>query len=242
MEPDPRPTSAPSPSPFRIWHFVAVFLTALAVALVGLSIGVAIHGEDVEDPGWAGTLGSAVGQFGAYAVALVAISRRRGSGSLRRDCGLELRARDWWCVPAGAGLLIVAGAVLYPLTRLVDDEQAVVEDIRDAPGAEVAVLVVIAVLLAPVFEELVFRGLLLRALLGRVDTGAAIALCAGIFAVLHVLLDLSLGTVVRLPALAAVGAVTATLVVRSGSLSPAILFHLGFNSCSVIAILAERYA
>jgi membrane protease YdiL (CAAX protease family) len=125
---------------------------------------------------------------------------------------------------------------LLPLTRLVDEEQDVVEDIRDATGTEVAVLVVIAVLLAPFFEELVFRGLLLRSLLARMDQNYAIGVCGVVFALVHAL-DFSLGTLVRLPALAAVGWICAYLAVRHRSLSPAILFHLGFNALSVAALV-----
>ena len=234
MEPDARPFT--EASPFRIWHFVAVFLAALVVGVIGYSIGLSVRGEDVDDPSWGATVGSAIGQFGTYAVALVWLSRSRGTGSLRRDYGLELRLRDWWCVPAGSAMLIGAGLVLLPLTRLVDDEQEVVEDIRDATGAEVAVLVVIAVLLAPLFEELLFRGLFLRSLLARMDQNYAIGVCGAVFALVHAL-DFSMGTIVRLPALAAIGWTCAYLAVRHRSLSPAILFHIGFNALSVAALV-----
>jgi len=189
-----------------------------------------------EETDWPEMLASSAVLYGILGGGALVVVRRRGTGSLRRDLGLVVRARDWWAVPAGTGVAIGAGLVLAPLQNLVDDEQEVVELLNDAGGPMLAVLAVSAGLLAPVLEELVFRGLLLRSLLARYTVPVAITASALAFGVVH-LLDFSLGSVVALPALVGLGALSAHWAQRTGELSRSILLHLGFNLLAVVAAL-----
>ena len=216
------------------------YLAGLVGTVVAVTIAAAVTGADVgEEP--AGVLAAAfVGQYGGTVLALYVVARRKGRGSLTDDYGLRIRLSDWWVLPAGALLEVVLALSLLPLQHLAGNEsQEVVNELHDATGAKLAVLAVGAGLIAPLVEELLFRGLLLRALLRRFPATASVAISAISFALLH-LVDPSIGTVVALPALAAVGMVSGVLAVRTGDLSKSILLHAGFNLVTVLAELSTR--
>jgi membrane protease YdiL (CAAX protease family) len=101
------------------------------------------------------------------------------------------------------------------------------------------VLFVIAGLLAPIGEEILFRGLLLRALRRHLLPEVAIAVSALIFAVSH-LLDASLGTVAILPALFALGVISGIAATVVGDLSVSIPLHVGFNLVTLAAYAVVR--
>lgn len=96
-----------------------------------------------------------------------------------------------------------------------------------------AVMIGAATGLAPICEELAFRGHLLSALRLRHATPAAIALSAVAFAALH--LD-----PVRLPGLLFLGVLFAWLTFRSGSIYPAVLAHAVNNAAATALALEGR--
>jgi membrane protease YdiL (CAAX protease family) len=219
---------------------VLCYFAGLVAALVLVSLAAGLTGAEDGDESAAVTAAAFVGQFGGIVLAMAAVSRLKGQNSLTRDFGLRIRASDWWFVPAGALLEVVCAIALQPLSELISGEaQEVVEQLEDASGAKLAVLVVVAGFLAPFVEELLFRGLLLRALLRRMPATTAVMISGLAFALLH-LLDPSLGTVVALPALTAVGVVSGVLAVRTGDLSRSILLHVGFNLVTLIGQIASR--
>lgn len=210
--------------------FVVPVLVASAVlvasgrqSLTGLSLtGVAL----LQIPLWAGLLGAPL-----WATYL------RGSRSLSTDFGLRMR---WLDLPVGlaAGFatqlgLVVVIALVYPLLGI-DPEQvgASAEELTasatDALG--VVLLIAIVALAAPLFEELFYRGLWLRAVERRWGTGWAVATSSVIFGLIHFQLY-------DLPALMGFGVVAALLTVRTGRLGPAIWAHVAFNLTAVVSLL-----
>lgn len=180
---------------------------------------------------------SIAGQYVGMITVLVLISRLKGVRSLARDFGLRVRLRDWWLVPVGFGMQIAANLALIPIAVLADKEEAaqdVVQRLESARGLELAVIVLSAGLVAPLVEELLFRGLLLRALMRRVGPALAVGISALAFALVHLL---DPGAIVVLPGLLLVGLVTGVLAVRSGDLSRPILLHVGFNLLVLVAAL-----
>lgn len=220
-----------------IGDFFIVYFAGFFASAVGLVVGIALSGQEQGDPSTAVTLGCAVGaMYGAYAVALVLISKYKGRGSLFLDFGVAVRAKYWWALVAGFGLQFALGALVLPLISLVDNEkQSVVEELKDSSGAKLAVLMVTAGLLAPVFEEILFRGLLLRSLQRRLTPELAIAIQALVFAVVH-LTDPSLGTLAVVPALYALGVISGIAAVRVGDLSVSIPLHVGFNLVTLVVL------
>lgn len=227
--------TAPEPATrgYSVWDAVGVFVAGFVLGVVAGSVAYAVTGDPVDDPGWGVTGAAVFGQFGGFALGLWAVARRRGAASWREAYGLVLRARDWWVVLLGVGLQIGLGLLLLPLANLVEEDQEVVENLLDSTGPELAVLVIAAAVLAPLLEELLFRGLLLRALLARTTPRVAIGVSAVAFAAVH-LLDFSLGTVVVAPALVVFGVVSGMFAVRTGDLSRSILLHFGFNVLVVL--------
>jgi membrane protease YdiL (CAAX protease family) len=95
------------------------------------------------------------------------------------------------------------------------------------------------VLLAPLTEELLFRGTLLRSLLRKVEPAAAVLVSAVVFGLVHVLGDPSIGTVIALPAIILLGVVSGWQATNTGNLSRSILLHIGFNALSVVFLFTN---
>ena len=85
------------------------------------------------------------------------------------------------------------------------------------------------VVVAPVVEELFFRGLLLRSMVQRWGTRVGVVGSSVIFGATHF-------QAIQFPALALAGLLFAVLAVRAGRLGPAIAAHAGFNAATVIVL------
>ena len=212
----------------------AVVLGAVAVAALG------VPEDDVADD--IGVfLTSIVGQTAVVVGVLALVSRSKGRGSLRRDFGLTVRLRDAGWLAAGVGLQIALGLALYPLAQLYDrdDSQTVVDLLEDASGPGLVLFAAAVVVLAPLSEELLFRGALLRALMRRLTPAWAIFVSALVFALVHPLGDPEVGSVIVVPAILTLGVVSGYLATRSGDLSRSIMLHAGFNLLTVVGILID---
>jgi uncharacterized protein len=242
------PASAPQLSHTPRWGlgdallaFVLSFVGAAIVGWIAIVASGTKIGSDGKIPVTAPVLlGAIVGQYGGWLAWMYAASRIKGYGSLRADFGFVVRPlEDWPMIPLGLGLEIVAAIALLPISRLVNHTpQNVVHELDTAHGAKLALLVVTALVIAPVVEELFFRGLLLRSLQRRVSAPYAVALSALAFGLAHVVLDFGSGVV--LPALVALGMISGIFAVRTGNLSRSILLHIGFNLLAVLAVLTNR--
>jgi membrane protease YdiL (CAAX protease family) len=186
-----------------------------------------------------------VGLFVQSAVSLAVvwwISRAKGRGSPAVDFGLRFDGRDWAWAGVGVAIAVVTSLALAPLTQLLpkgDRSQDIVDTFKAASGLGVAWFVLGVLVLAPVVEELLFRGVLLRSLARRIPPAAAVFVSALVFALVHPLLDPTLGTLVAVPALLALGLVSATEALRTGSLSRSIALHAGFNLLTVVTVLTK---
>ena len=116
------------------------------------------------------------------------MARAKGVGSLSADFGFVVRVTDiaWFFV--GIGVQLVS---LIPTQLLVEAhgeaaKQDVVKIADRAHGVGIVLIFLAVAVLAPVAEELLFRGLLLRCLLRRMEPGPAVFLSAVIFGVVHV--------------------------------------------------------
>jgi membrane protease YdiL (CAAX protease family) len=236
---DPRASDALPPAvarPLRwgLGDFVWIYLLGLVISQVAAGIAFGLEGA----PATAGALtvaAAALGLYGGWGGGLVWISRHKGQNSLERDFGLRVRAGRLWALFAGVALQLLLGGMVLPLVHLVNDEkQSVVDDLKNASGAKLVVLLVVAGFLAPIFEELMFRGLLLRALRRKYSPAVAIGVSALVFALGH-LVSPTLGTVAVLPALFALGVISGIAATWAGDLSISIPLHMGFNLITLAA-------
>ena len=86
-------------------------------------------------------------------------------------------------------------------------------------------------LVTPVSEEVLFRGFVLRGLLGRIGAGPAIVSTALVFSALH----LDTGTIIPI---FITGLALGWLNVRTGSLWPCIAAHAAQNAIALLAVRA----
>jgi membrane protease YdiL (CAAX protease family) len=218
---------------------IAWFAGLVASILAGAAvIGIAdIPADDAADDVGV-LLASIIGQGIGIVGTLWVIARAKGVGSLRADFGFLVRLRDWPWLAAGIGFQIATTIALLPVTVVYGDEDAqeVVQQFEDAQGLQVVLFSLVVVIVAPLAEELLFRGALLRALQRRMSPAWAIGLSAAIFALVHPLTSPTIGSVMAVPALLALGLLSAGLAVRTGNLSASILLHAGFNLLTAIVV------
>jgi CAAX protease family protein len=216
---------------------VWVWFSGLIVGAIAVSISAAVRGR----PSGVTTDGIdlAIGLFaqnGAILLALFVVSRLKGQRSLRRDFGLALVARDWSWLAVGVLLQVVSLGLVGLLDRVAGhlDQQQAVETLEKSHGPELVFVVAGVALFAPLVEELLFRGLLLRALLRRTTPVAAVVISSVVFAGVHLLDPSTLPLMAPLLLLAVVSAIRA---VRTGELSQSILLHVGFNLLSAVVLV-----
>lgn len=241
METQPRAAGAPGPEAPVQWGIGDALLGTGATLVVPLMVGVlvlvATGREDFDGiPLW----GTALLQVPLWAGLLGAplwATRRKGRGSLGQDFGLRMR---WTDIPLGVVvgltaqfLLGLVVTVLYDALGIDSSEvgkaaEALTDTATDAFG--VVLLVLVVAVAAPVFEELFWRGLWLRALERRLGMVAAVVISGALFGAVHF-------QPYDLPALMGFGIVAAVLTVVTGRLGPAIWAHVAFNTTAVVSLL-----
>lgn len=166
-------------------------------------------------------------------------SRRWGSGSLRRDLGFEFRPVDvgWGFLTAlSAYVALFAVAIIVTATRLPSTSNT-----RDLAGERQTVVLVFAavgVLVAPVVEELFFRGVLLRSFRSRLAPAPAIALQAVVFGAYHISFTYGWGNLGLVLSISAISAVFGAVAHQLRRLGPGMVAHAIVNIVAFIVILA----
>jgi membrane protease YdiL (CAAX protease family) len=233
----PHVRPAPDEPRFSVGIALAGWFAALVVSNIGAVIILAATnytGTDYNDlplwliavlqvPLWVGLVG-----------AVVVVSRRFGTGSLRKDYGFRFRKSDVLGVPIGVVVQLVFIPLLYRALEVFVDTSSVsdpAERLTDrAEGIGVALLVVLVVVGAPIIEELFFRGLLLRSIEARWTDNLALLASAILFGLAHFEL-------LQLPALVLFGLVAGYCAQRTGRLGMSIWAHVGFNATTVAFLL-----
>ena len=218
---------------------LGLLLTILAPTVVATMVLAATGRENLDGislaavallqvPLWAGLLGAPL--WSTYG---------KGRRSLALDFGLRMR---WVDIPFGLAVgfatqlgLVILIAVVYPLVGIDPDQVGTSAEELTASATDVVgvvLLVAIVAVAAPLFEELFYRGLWLRAVERRWGSAWAVISSSLIFGLIHFQLY-------DLPALIGFGLVVAILTVRTGRLGPAIWAHVAFNLTAVVSLLAD---
>lgn len=210
------------------WAGGGLFATALVVAFTS--------GAGASDrPVWLAL--SAAVQWAALLTVTAFVVRRHGSGDLRADLGLRVRAVDLLGVPAGVIAQVVLVPVVYAPLRAIWPSTFDVAEIerraRDlwasAEGAGVVALVAVVAIGAPLVEEIVYRGLLQRSLASRLGGTAGLLVGAAWFAGIHL-------QPVELPGLFVAGLVFGVGLARTGRLGASVLAHVAFNVAGLVMV------
>lgn len=220
------------------------FMFAMMMATIVTVIATTIGGDEVTDnPVYALFFGTAAFQV-LQATYPWLVSRRKGLGieqdwrfvsSLPNDIFIGLLLAVL-CV-IGSQVATLGAAALVGLEDTADASNTGILD--DNRGSIWIIGVIFLVVVgAPLAEELLFRGLILRVLQKSFGSVFAIIASSLLFAIPHWQVDASWQeTVVLLSALGAVGLVLATGAVVSNRLGPAVIAHFLFNAIGTIVTL-----
>jgi uncharacterized protein len=228
--------------PGRTWGLRDAALAVLAVPVVAVvGSGVAL-GLRLPEP-----LVLLVVSAALAAVALL-VSRRpvRQSGGWRAALGADLP--EWsdvgrivvWTV----GLVLAQTAALSLLLALVPplrdvEPQTNVDVLLDQPLPALLLLAVVTVSLAPLVEEVLFRGVALRGLMLRVGFWPAAVVSTLLFAVLHVQV-LEAGAVFVVVSITTLGLGLCVLARRTGRLGPGIGVHVLYNAAVLLVTVVRQ--
>jgi membrane protease YdiL (CAAX protease family) len=145
--------------------------------------------------------------------------------ALRRPS--SLRAAAGWVVTA----LVSVWVVSFALGRVLNagkDQGLVPDRWEPSHAGAFAANFAVVVLVAPLVEELTFRGFGVTGLLGALEPVWAIVGVGLAFGVWH-------GLLIAFPALAILGAILAALRVRTDSVYPSMVAHAIFNGVALVA-------
>ncbi len=228
--------SPPSPVRFTWGDFFIVIFAGIAATTVAAAFG----GLD-PTPGF--VFGVALpAQYAGHLLAIAWVVRRRRASAA--DLGFEAEPSHVLWVGAGVLLQVALALAFLPLLELLGTEesgQSVVGLLTGTTSLAVRLAAVLGVaLLAPLSEELIFRGLLLRSLLARRGPVPALVISSLVFAAFHLLgLEpdgfLRAAVVVLLQTFL-VGLVLGRLAIRYGNLGRSIFTHAGFNLLAVVLL------
>ncbi len=164
----------------------------------------------------------------------------RGNGPVS-DFGWSMRWRD---VPSGLAIGVACQFLLVPIVTLpviwlsgadADELEKPARELTDkvtSGAGGVIVLVLVVVVMAPLAEELFYRGLLQRTLLRSTAPWISIVVTAVVFGASHF-------QALQFPALAAFGVVLSVIAHRTGRLGMNTWAHVGFNATTVIVLLSR---
>ncbi len=212
--------------------FASLFLSVL---IGGTIMALAGWGSSADTPIW----GLALLQIPLWAgyLGAVVFAGSKGRGVIS-DFGLRMRAFD---APLGLALGIFCQLLVLPLLYAPiffltgSDKEALsrpAEQLAEGTDGTFSWLLfaLLVGILAPVVEELFYRGLLLKALeKRRMPVWAAVLVSSIIFAGMHM-------QTLQFPGLLLVGLVAGTLAAITGRLGPSIWLHIGFNMTTVVAL------
>lgn len=220
---------------WSVYDFLLIWLGGLVGTGVFFLAGAALADEN-----WTIVL-SLAGQYAGNLGVFWILTRYKDA----TEIGLSIEPGDFLYVGLGLVLQLALALMIRPLSNLLfpdgPPQQEVANVIAEADTTFLKVaLVAAAVVLGPVTEELMYRGVLLKAL---ESTGKVFAIVASsaIFAAVHITgLDMDQlwrSAAVFLPPLFLLGLILAWLTQRTGRLGPAILLHSGWNLLSAFVLL-----
>ena len=231
------------PSPYGLWialFSVAIF-TSPNLLLLGIAGTDAVETVALESAGLI-VLNLLVGLvlqlvvFGVALLPLLAAGRpyNRVLGPTRTTGAMVGIGLASGLVVAIAAYTLNAVAVLVTGTEEPVQQQLLQDAL--AGGLPLVLVGVLAVIVAPLVEEVIFRGVLFRALADRINLGAGLVLSSAIFALIHV--EVVLSQPVALIGLFTVGLLLAVAFHLTGNIMVPILGHAVFNAISLSLTVA----
>ena len=221
-----------------------------ALAVVTLVAGALGHGASLHaystmasPPEWY-VLSSLLGLWCGFLGAATFAARSNGGEGLAAVLGLRLARTDLRYLVAGFIAQIAVALMYLPFQDHISHLDAPTKRlVGSSHGVGALVILVATGVLAPVVEEVFFRGLVLRALVAVAARGRAVV--GGIGAVACVLLDGAIFAAahfeaVQFAGLMALGCLLAVLTLREQRLGPAVVTHVAFNLTALAFAFGAR--
>lgn len=169
------------------------------------------------------------------------VSRRWGTGRLSTDIGLRFRWSDLGWGPLiwiGAVMcqVVLAAAVLAARIPTSSNVEGIGE--LDADRSYVVALLITAVVAAPIVEEMVFRGVVMRGLLARLGVVLTIFIQAVLFGMAHIDPVRGVGNIGLVLILSGVGGALGAAAYLLRRIGPAIIAHAIFNGVVLAIVLS----
>lgn len=143
-----------------------------------------------------------------------------------RTLGFRAPNQGWWIYFLGALLVFWTASALTSLLGPESDQKELLVDLGPLP-----LQILLVVIVAPVAEEIIFRGVIFAGFLKKMPLLLAAFLSAVIFALPH----LPSGAVL-LPLIGGLGFILALLYYKTDSLGPPIILHATNNAIALIAL------
>lgn len=230
------------------WDVIYSFAAFFLVLTLGITAVVVLQlGEDSAD---AFGFISGIVTYAALIAVIVRASKRKGLGTLAADFGLRFR---WIDLPLGLAAGLAAKVFTFVLTAIaVTATNHTPEQgnfvLPSVPLWMVLNGILIATLVAPLTEELLFRGLVLRAARNRVLRFGgspvraavwAIACSSVLFALLHLIQSTDVTLLIILGGSTLVlGAINSAIAIATGRIGAPIIAHVFYNGSSVLLAMA----
>lgn len=176
------------------------------------------------------TVAAAAVQYAIILAVVLLIARGLAPAVLGLRAPESRRAAAGW-IAASIVLIWVIGALLNPFLEAGEEQGLVPDDWESDRAAAFAANFVIVALVAPVVEELTYRGLGFAAVQQFFGGGVAVVVTALAFGLAH-------GLVIALPVLTIFGLILGWLRLRTRSLYPPIILHAIFNGVALLASVA----
>ncbi len=229
--------------PGSVWTYLdaaAVFVGGLIGGIVGVAIGIAVAGNDISNS--TQLISAGIGQAIAVLAISFYLSLSKGTASWDVDFGLRFQPRDLFGIAYGVILqILVVLFVLEPIRIVLQIEdppqQSAVDTAAEIDGlpAKLAV-VLIFVILAPLTEEILYRGIILGRARRTMSPRNALILSSAVFAGIH-LIDPD--AIFAIPGLFVVGLVLGYQALRTGRIGLSIATHAGFNLLTTLVIVFD---
>lgn len=226
---DPR-FEAPRAQRFPTWgdmlavvgiYLLATVATSIVMAIVAAVSGGAESLTERMSSGPMSALSYALSMALTIIGALIYRKLRRGKGKMFR---LSMRGFNPMLILWGFVLVLITGIVIEPVLNLFPESFL---DLLNQMGANGGWSVLMLAILAPVMEEVLFRGILLESVREKYSSGRAIVVSALMFGVIHVIPQQVVNAFV-------IGLILGFIYVRTDSLWPVIIIHALNNAMAYV--------
>ncbi len=228
-----RPFGERKPADGVIGATVVLVLTQVVALFWAVMVAGIVWSGEVPDPLTPSALVLlTMGLWAGYGIGSAWLASSLGTGP-SAEYGATVKPID---VPLGIAIGLGTQLALIPLYFLiglvvdVDPSESARELVMRAEGVlDLSLLVIAVVVMAPLVEELFFRGLLLQSINRAIGAIPAVLISSVVFALVHIEL-------VVLPGLFLFGVIAAVITLRTGRLGMAWAMHAAFNLTTVVLV------